>query len=555
MIAWYRRPSFSPTLLRKISMLLGSVSARKRNLRALALLLMLFGAALKPTLSQAQEPAAKAEAKAGSGQAPAPAAPAPAAPAEPAPPPLPKDGVLPVGRAWEQSHYRVRVWFATDGSATLTSLLPQLMDDVRRESIRIDASGWELLISQAPNPWFYRGPRDLSQPERLKGIEKGIDTYYDDKLMLVCLRDTGIGIETRVRELDMATRQWGATQTRLTPQPENLAASVTDAIRLAFMPLATIEQVPTDSTIILRARALDASVYSCLDDQMNWVVKPNTGSPVSIHEEDNFLPVLRKVDRSGNLESLDPVEYTFINTDKIEGTKITGYVHSSARAPLSGRTSKRLQKLALVIRPQPSPTRIRFVALDDRTKPMEGLEVYSRRTDAKKDDPSEFIGKTDWRGIIDIPPGSEPLRLIYLKRGTRSMKKVPLIPGFRDNLATEVPNDEARLFAEGVILGVQSEVLDLVVQREVYEQKIAEEIEKNRFDVAREDLELYQQLPTAQKLASTLADEEARLTIQAKSKKEIDFIKSMFSRIRDVLQSKVANTKEAELRKKIQGGG
>jgi hypothetical protein len=130
-----------------------------------------------------------------------------------------------------------------------------------------------------------------------------------------------------------------------------------------------------------------------------------------------------------------------------------------------------------------------------------------------------------------------------------------LIPGFRDNLATEVPNDEARLFAEGVILGVQSEVLDLVVQREVYEQKIAEEIEKNKFDQAREDLELYQQLPTAQKLASTLADEEARLTIQAKSKKEIDFIKSMFSRIREVLQSKVANTKEAELRQKIQSGG
>jgi hypothetical protein len=95
----------------------------------------------------------------------------------------------------------------------------------------------------------------------------------------------------------------------------------------------------------------------------------------------------------------------------------------------------------------------------------------------------------------------------------------------------------------------------LVVQREVYEQKIAEEIEKNKFDVAREDLELYQQLPTAQKLASTLADEEARLTIQAKSKKEIDFIKSMFSRIREVLQSKVANTKEAELRQKIQSGG
>lgn len=473
----------------------------------------------------------------------------------PEPPARPKDGLLPVGRAWELSHYRVRVWVTSDGSAMLGSLLPGLLEDLHRESIRVDASGWELLISQAPNPWHWRCARYFDQPQLLKGIEEQIDQRFDDKLMLVCLRDTGIGIETKVRELDLATRQWGAVQTRLTPQIENLAAAVTDAVRLAFMPLANIEQVPTDNTIVLRARALDASVQTYMDDQLNWVTKLNRGSPVAIHEEDNFLPVLRRVDRSGKLESLEPVEFTFINTDKIEGTKITGFVHSSARAPLSGRTSKRLQKLALVIRPQPSPTRIRFVALDDPKRAMEGLEVYSRRTDAQKDDASEFLGKTDWRGVIDIPPGSEPLRLIYLRRGTRAMKKVPMIPGFRDNLVTEVPNDEARLFAEGVILGVQTEILDLVVQREVYEQKIAAELEKNDLESARADLDLYQQLPTAQKLASTLADEEARLTLQAKSKKEVEFIKNMFGKIREVLQSKVANTKESELRQKIQGGG
>jgi hypothetical protein len=214
-----------------------------------------------------------------------------------------------------------------------------------------------------------------------------------------------------------------------------------------------------------------------------------------------------------------------------------------------------LQKLALVIRPQAKTTRLRLVALDNPKQPMEGLEVYSRRTDAQKDDASEFLGKTDWRGVIDIPPGSEALRLIYLKRGARALKKVPLIPGFSDQLSTEVPNDEARLFAEGVILGVQTEILDLVVQREVYEQKIGAELENNNLDAAQKDLVAYEQLPTAQKLASTLADEEARLTIQAKSKKEIDFIKNMFGRIREVLQTKVANTKEAELRQKIQAGG
>ncbi|MFN9750861.1 MAG: hypothetical protein ACK57U_05680 [Planctomycetota bacterium] len=481
--------------------------------------------------------------------------PKPEAKAEPALPEAPADGVLPIGRAWELSHYRVRVWMMTDGSAALTSLLPGLMDDIRRESIRIDASGWELLVGKAPNPWFWRCARYIQKPEALQGIESLPELKFDDKLMLVLLRDTGLGIETQVRELDLTTRQWGALQSRLTPQPENLAPAVTDAIRFAFMPLANIEVVPMDSTAVLRARGLDSSLQTRMDEQLNWVTSRNTGSPVSIREEDNFLPVLRRVDRSGKLESLEAVDYTFINTDKIEGTKITGYVHSSARAPLSGRTSKRLQKLALVIRPQPRPTRLRLVALDNPKQPMEGLEVYSRRTDAQKDAPSELLGKTDWRGVIDIPPGDEALRLIYLKRGTRALKKVPLIPGFRDQLATEVPNDEARLFAEGVILGVQTEILDLVVQREVYEQKIAAELENNNLTAAQDDLVAYEQLPTAQKLASTLADEEARLTIQAKSKKEIDFIKIMFGRIRDVLQTKVANTKEAELRQKIQSGG
>lgn len=481
--------------------------------------------------------------------------PKPEAAAEPPVPEAPTDGVLPVGRAWELNHYRVRVWMMTDGSASLTSLLPGLMENVRRESIRIDGSGWELLIGQAPNPWFWRCARYFHQPASLKGLESLPELKFDDKLMLVMLRDTGVGIETQVRELDLTTRQWGAVQTRLTPQPENLVAAVTDAVRFAFMPLANIEVVPTDSTVVLRARALDSSLQTRMDEQLNWVTSSNTGSPVSIREEDNFLPVLRRVDRSGKLESLEAVDYTFINTDKLEGTKITGYVHTSARAPLSGRTSKRLQKLALVIRPQAKTTRLRLVALDNPKQPMEGLEVYSRRTDAQKDDASEFLGKTDWRGVIDIPPGSEALRLIYLKRGARALKKVPLIPGFSDQLSTEVPNDEARLFAEGVILGVQTEILDLVVQREVYEQKIGAELENNNLDAAQKDLVAYEQLPTAQKLASTLADEEARLTIQAKSKKEIDFIKNMFGRIREVLQTKVANTKEAELRQKIQAGG
>lgn len=467
----------------------------------------------------------------------------------------PRDGLLPLGRAWESSHYRVRVWLCGDGSPIVSSLLPGLVQSVERECTLIDASGWELLVRLAPNPWNWRCAQDLWNPSRLRGIEAVTELEFDDKLMVVYLQDSGRGIECQTRELDLTTRQWGVMQTRMTSQLEQISTLVSDAIRSAFMPLAKIELVPTDNTIILRARALDTCLETYMDEQLNWVTRQNTGSPVAIRDDDNFLPVLRKTDRSGKLESLEPVEYTFINVDKMEGTKVTGYVHSMARAPLSGRTSKRLQKLALVIRPQPRPTRLRLYAADDKNLPMEGIEIFARKPDSKKEDASDWIGKTDWRGIIDIPPGDEPLRLIYLKRGARAMKKVPIIPGFHQQLATDVVNDEARLFAEGVILGVQTELLDLVVQREIYEQKIVAEIEKDDFESARLDLEAYQKLPTAQKLSSTLGDEETRLISQAKSKKELEFIKSMFNRIKDVLQTKIANSKEAELRQKILAGG
>jgi hypothetical protein len=467
----------------------------------------------------------------------------------------PPDGILPANRAWEWNHYRVRVWLCSDGSPSVASWMPKLVEQVSREATMIDPSGWEVFVSQAPNPWFWRCGKNFDHPELLKGIETIPQLKFDDKLIMVHLRDVGNGIECRARELDLATRQWGAVQTRLTSQLENLTQLVTDSVRFAFMPLARIESVPTDDTIVLRSRATEACIQAYMDEQLNWVTKFNQGSPVAINSNDNFVPVLRKVDRSGKLESLESITFTFINVDKVEGTKVTGFVHTMMRAPLSGRTSKRLQKLALVIRPQPGTTTLRLYAADDPKIPMEGLEVFSRNPDWKKDDPMDLIGKTDWRGVVEIPPGVEPLRLIYLKRGARAMKKIPIISGFQSQLATEVGNDEARLFAEGVILGVQTEILDLVVQRADYEARIAAALEKNNFDIARRDLENYQRLPNAEKLVSTLADEEARLDVQAKSKKEKDFIKSMFSKVREVVQTRVANSREVELREKIQNAG
>ena len=465
---------------------------------------------------------------------------------------LPPDGILPIDRAWESKHYRVRVWICTDGSPVLQDILPTVKTDVGRLSMIVDASGWEVFVETAPHPWFWRCFRDFHNPNQLVKFETLSELKFDDKLMIVRLVDLGHGIDCQIREYDLTTGQMGPIQIRQSSQLNNIGQLVTDSIHAAFMPLARIEEVSLDGSVVIRSRGINSCVQVHMDEQLNWIVSSNLGSPVLIKPDDKFLPILRKTNRSDLLESLEPIPFTFLTIDRIEGTLVFGQVQSAVRAPLSGRTSKRLQKLALVIRPPARPTSLKVVASDNPKLVLEGVEVFARRPQDKQGDASEFLGKTDWNGIVVVPPGTEGLRLIYLKRGARAIKKLPIMPGFHDSLTTEVVNDEARLFAEGVILGIQSEILDLVVQRLVFESRIAEMLEKNMVARARSTLEKYQELPSNQKLISSLSDEETRLTTQAKTRKEQDYIKNMFLNINRVLNGKIAETREVEIRQKIQ---
>ena len=464
----------------------------------------------------------------------------------------PPDGILPVDRAWESKHYRVRVWICTDGSPVLQDILPAVTSDVGRFATIVDASGWEVFAETAPHPWFWRCFRDFHKPDQLVNFETLSELKFDDKLMIVRLVNLGHVIDCQTREYDLTTGQLGPIQIRQSSQLENIGQLVTDSIQSAFMPLARIEEVPLDGSVVIRSRGIKSCVQVHMDEQLNWVASTNLGSPVSIKPDDKFLPILRKVNRSDQLESLEPIPFTYLTIDRIEGSLVYGQVQSAVRAPLSGRTSKRLQKLALVIRPPARPTTLKVVASDNPNLALEGVEVFARRAQDKKEDASDFLGKTDWRGIIEIPPGTEGLRLIYLKRGAKAIKKLPIMPGYHDSLTTEVENDEARLFAEGVILGIQSEILDLVVQRLAFESRIAELLERNMVARARSILEKYQELPTNQKLVSSLSDEETRLTTQAKTRKEQDYIKGMFNSIRKALDGKIKETREVEIRQKIQ---
>lgn len=504
------------------------------------------------------------------------------APAIQDPPPAPKDGILPTDRAWEYQHYRVRVWLCTDGSPIATSVAHWLPDQLVQRAEVLDGSAWEVFAEHAPARWNYRcmdGVRDVNQ---LREVAATAEAAFDDKLVLVCLSEAGTGLKADVREFDVLTRQWSALIQRDLDALAHADAVVFEAMRIAFMPLARIDHVTESNHVTLRARAINSCWRVRRNEDGEWEAETNTASPAWIRPDDKLLPVLRRTDKRNALDSLDPVPFTFITVSstkppgmaeidpefteeenvagqesyvqELAGSMATFYgtIHQSLRAVLMGRASKRLQKLALVIRPPSGTTRLYLVSNDKERLPMEGVEVYSRPLYADESAPSEFLGKTDWRGVIDIPPATEGLRIVLLKRGARGLRRLPMMPGLYPELTAEVDNDEAALYAQGVAYGMLSEITALVTERLYLERLITNALDGGRLDAAQRWLTRYEELPTGQKLRARMTDDQVRLSVRSKNQRERDFIEKLFTRLRLDMDKYVQESRDLEFRQKMQ---
>ncbi len=456
-------------------------------------------------------------------------------------------------RAWEYRPYRVAVWICHDGSPEINAIFDRIVEDVTRRSELIDPSGWDLSVGAAPSQWRWRFQELIATPKKCEGFENLPMLGAFDKLMIVCLNcDNGV-TSIRVREFDLQTQQWGPLLDRQTGHRHQLAAGIMDAISVAFMPLARVDriiEIDNKDEVFVQARAVNACVRTRLDSDLNWHVVPIKESPVFIKDDDHFLPVIRRTERDG--VTLQPLDFTFLTIGNNSGSKLTCAIQSYLRAPLAGRTSKRAEKLALVIRPPERPTRLILKSSSQPEVPLEGVEIWSRSPQAGAAVPSDFLGKTDWRGSFDIPPSSDGLRLIYLKRGARFLKKLPIIPGLYEELTTTVPNDETSLYAEGIILGLEREILNLVVQRNVFETDIAAALEDEYLTEAKEFLKNYQALESPREIKTRMADEEIRLKSMTQDKREIEYISRRFNALRSLLNSEAIKSRETELQEEIQ---
>ena len=462
-------------------------------------------------------------------------------------------------RAWEWRPYQVAVWLCIDGSPDLRNIESQLCADIEKETEILDPSGWDATVGTPPSRWRWLFLNSIFQTEKLVGFEEEPELAHYDKLMVVCLRSQLGKTKIEVREFDVRTRQWGPIVTGETAKRNLLSAQVTRLISQAFMPLANVHSLSEDpktrkDTVYLRTRGVKSCVRVELNDDFEPEPMPIRSSPCFVRENDYFLPILRKTDRKGNLIRLDPIEFTFLTIDSLDGAEVSCSIQSGFRAPLAGRKSKKNEKLALVIRPPARSTKLTLISQGEDPRPMEGFDIIS----VKPGDPDktrELIGTTDWKGEIEIPPideGSEGMRLIYPERAGRALRKLPLIPGFHAELVAALPDDDARLYAESVIKGLENEILNLVIQRKIYEEDMSLALEQKNREEAVKILRDYKDLESPQDIKARMANEEISLKARSNSKREIDFITLMFGTLKKLLDSEVVKTRESELQQRLQ---
>jgi hypothetical protein len=458
-------------------------------------------------------------------------------------------------RAWESRPYQVAVWICHRGQPQLVAVESKLFAKIETFCELLDASSWFVNAGTPPPHWRNMLYSNFEATEGFTGFETDPELQFYDKLMIVKLDQQGSLTHAAVREVDLQTGQWGPVVDNTISSINHLGSVIGRSVADAFMPLAKIDRVDEKNKVHIRARALEACIRVSFASDMVAEIEPITSSPVYVRDDDRLLPIIRRTDRSGDLVSLDPIPFTFLTLDSINGSSMVASIESSQRNPLGQRKSKRSQKLAIVIRPVERSTVLHLEsrpAANQTPSPLEGYEVWARRPGDTKDIESEFIGKTDWQGNATIPPSDSGLRLLYIKRGSRALRKLPVIPGFKDRLVSQLPNDDARLFAEGVINGYSNDIINLVVQRELLEVDIESALNDDRLEEARIRMREYQDLETPADLKIRMSNEEIRLKSMTSDDREFEFISKMFSNLRQVLNSKVTDSRATELQQRLQ---
>lgn len=339
-----------------------------------------------------------------------------------------------------------------------------------------------------------------------------------DKIFIVRLSTDSPQPEVTVVEMDRLMRHFGAPIVE--PVGELVTSRidvVASAIRESFRPIVRIEEAGRKT-----ASGLVRGGGLIVEDD----------NPGRIQVGDILEPMLRKEDRNGVPFVVGPLDWSFLVTTKADNRLVDMDFWSGRTGSLQGRKNNRTYRHGLRVKPRGRGSELRLHAKGDVDQSLVGYEIYDKDLETDK---TSFVGRTDWKGTLQIEPSDGPFRLLYVKNGGAILARLPIVPGLHQRDVANLVGDDERLQAEAYIKGVQNSIIDLVAVRELFKARVQLRIERGEIDKAEELMLALSQQPTSRELNDAIGKRKVVFLKSIENKSQLKKVDEMFSTTQDLL--------------------
>jgi hypothetical protein len=391
--------------------------------------------------------------------------------------------------------YRVTVRMTFAPGPTVTAALRRnVLSSLTSRIGQTFGATWSLLPAdrQAVSEDSELTPPNESGLERLTYAEvtQQIGAVACDKAYLFVVRPEGPRWLIAGREWDGTLQSLGPIATSTTFDRQGIATAALDLLQRLYSPLLIVDDAERDSknvTLTVRAGSIPL------------------GDPryVPLKKGGILLPVFRFLDARGSIRKVQPIPWTFLVLDEIKNGHAKCTLASPYKAPLAANMRRRVDAVAVLLRPELPETRLKLVIGKSVPRPLAGIFVDWR---SMIPDPAATAdGAAEWhellsdrRGGVTIPVDPrQPLRQLEVHSGSAILARRPFVPGVDAEVTLELPDDEVRLNTQRDVDLLRVQLIETVARRAALIGRTRASVKNSDAAGARRLLTELEQLPAA----------------------------------------------------------
>src|SRR5580704_2365443 len=405
------------------------------------------------------------------------------------------DETAPLGRI-DYLPYRVSLSVAFSPDAEITEAYRQSVCSTLRTRLeQTFGAVWIFPPGAAVRPNDRLTPPDESGLERLsyRDAAQQLSGIACDKAYFLTVGRQGPKWRVAGREWDRTLQALGTMASETTVDRGLVPDAALTAVERLFSPLLFVNDADRDSksaTLTIRAGSIPFG-------------NPNLQT---LRGGDILRPVFRFLDSKRAVRSIQSVPWTYLVLQPLTKgqSQVRASVVSSYRAPLAANMRRRVEAVAVRMRPELSETHLKLVAGREPPQPPGGLFVsisgLSPSAPAQSSTRPETGASTasaepvqkkllsDRRGEVTIPVDLEhPIVRLEVHSGAAILARRPFVPGLDAEATLEIADDHVRLGTEREIDVLESQLIETVAKRGAL-------IARTRSALSRTDTQSAQQL-------------------------------------------------------------